>query len=241
MKNYVVWHNCKINDTQHRFGIEPSASDDITAAYDRMWQISHASAEKFLGGDWEPLVFREPAETRVAMFQESWYRIWDLWHAEPCNILYLDSDAMFIQPTDLFGRFQEFRMFNWSDPKNTELFENNYNAGVRYYPASMGSEVWSLGSDLARNWDLDIWDQEQRIFNAMFWSQNVPDAHHPELNWQGMHLKTAHPDIQRWHEQWNQCTIDKVHILHVHGSRGAVATAAVMANIAQQIGLEIGE
>ena len=239
MKNYVVWHNCKINDTQHRFNIEPSAGDHITAAYDRMWQISHASAGKFLAGDWEVLVFREPAETRVKMFQHSWQRIWDLWHLEPCNILYLDSDAMFIRPTEIFDRFTEFRMFNWSDPKTTELFENNYNAGVRYYPSTMGQELWALGADMARHWDLDIWDQEQRIFNAMFWSQNVPDPHHPELNWQGMHLKTAHPDIQRWHEEWNQCTVDRVQILHVHGSRGAVATAAVMENIAQQVGLLI--
>ena len=141
----------------------------------------------------------------------------------------------------IFGKFNEFRMFNWSDPKSTELFANNYNAGVRYYSSNMSDEIWNLGSRLAQHWNLDIWDQEQRIFNEMFWTQKIPDSdrHHPELNWQGMHLKTAHPDTQRWHEEWNQCTVDKVHILHVHGSRGAIATASVMENIAQQVGLEI--
>ena len=239
MKNYVVWHNCHINDKERRFDIEPSASEEVRLAYDKMWQVSHASAVKFLAGEWEAVVFTEPAETRVKMFQDSWYRIWDLWHNERCNILCLDSDAMFIRPTEMFGKFSEFRMFNWSDPKSTHLYANNFNAGVRYYPSTMTDATWQIGADMAKNWNLDIWDQEQIIFNEMFWTQDIPesDRRHPELNWQGMQMIVPDPRMQAAHEEWNQWPISQTYIMHVHGSRNAVHTAQLMANVAQQLGI----
>lgn len=239
MKNYVVWTNCKISETQAQFGIQPCGDPASQQAYDTMFQISRATAKKFLAGDWQEVVFDEPAETRVHMFQKNWQRIWDLWHKEPCNILYLDSDTMFIRPTEIFGRFEEFRMFNWTDPKSNQQFPNYYNAGVRYYPSSIKSDVWKIGEDIARNWKLDIWDQEQLIFNSMFWSQNVQDPHHPELNWQGMHMIVSHPNAQLAHEQWNQCTVADTHIIHVHGSRNAVETANLMTNTVKQLGITI--
>jgi hypothetical protein len=185
MKNYVVWTNCQVNESEHRFGISPCSDSASRAAYDTMFQISRGSARKFLAGDWEEVVFTDPVETRVHMFQQNWQRIWDLWHQEPCNILYLDSDAMFIKSTDMFGHFDQYRLFNWTDPKSNAQFPNYYNAGVRYYPSTMSAEVWNIGQDMAQNWNLNIWDQEQLIFNAMFWSQDVQDPHHPELKNRG--------------------------------------------------------
>ena len=183
MKNYVVWTNCVIEDTEadKAHGVQPANHTDYTG----MYEISRASAKQYLAGVWEPVVFDQPAPTRVAMFQANWQRIWDLWHSEPCNILYLDSDTVFVRATEIFGRFGEFRLFNWTHPKRKAPYDNYFNAGVRYYPHSMSKQTWQLGQDQADSWNTDIWDQEQLIFNAMFWSQNLDwsDAHRPELNW----------------------------------------------------------
>ena len=96
----------------------------------------------------------------------------------------------------------------------------------------MSSEVWNIGSEIAKNWSLDIWDQEQLIFNEMFWHQQVSDPHHPELNWQGMQMIIPDPRTQQLHEEWNQCLLTQAHIIHVHGSRSAVHTAHLMHSIA---------
>jgi hypothetical protein len=237
MKNYVVWTNCKVNETQSQFDIAPCGDPASQQAYNTMFQISRATAKKFLAGEWQEIVFDEPAESRVHMFQRNWQRIWDLWHKEPCNILYLDSDTMIVKPTEIFDQFNEFRMFNWTDPKSNQQFPNYYNAGVRYYPSTIKPEIWKIGEDLAKNWRLDIWDQEQLIFNAMFWAQNVSDAHHPRLNWQGMRM--IQPQSRQKHEQWNQCAVEDAHIMHVHGSRNATQTAKLMVNTVQQLGIKI--
>lgn len=239
MKNYVCWTSCTVKETKAQFGIAPCGDPANQEAYVRMHAISLASARKFLAGEWEPVVFTDPAETRVHMFRDNWKRVWDIWHGEPCNLLYLDSDAMFIKPTVMFGRFQEFRLFNWSDPKRNQRYNDYFNAGVRYYPSSMHSSIWKIGQDMADNWNLDIWDQEQLIFNEMFWKQTIPDhdRRHPELNWQGMGFTRGFG--QGPHDQWNQFPLTQAQIIHVHGSRGPVATAKIMEDIARKVGIEL--
>lgn len=240
IKNYVIWTNCQVNETEKKFGIEPSAGLEVRNAYNKMFQISLATAKTFLQGNWEPIVFTDTADSRVSMFKDNWQRLWDIWHQEPCNILYLDSDTMFIRPTEIFGRFQEFRLFNWTDPKSNSEFQDYFNAGVRYYPASMSDETWHIGKNMANNWNLDIWDQEQLIFNQMFWSQNIPqhDCRHPELNWQGMMMTVPDPRIQVAHEQWNELALKDSYIIHMHGSRGAVNTAALMEQACRSLKIE---
>jgi len=240
IKNYVVWTNCQVNETEKKFGIEPSIGTDVRDAYNKMFSISQATAKKFLQGSWETIVFTDTADSRVSMFKDNWQRIWDLWHREQCNILYLDSDTMFVKPTEIFGRFQEFRLFNWSDPKSNGQFQNYFNAGVRYYPASMSAATWNIGKNMADYWSLDIWDQEQLIFNQMFWSQLIPeqDCRHPELNWQGMKMTIPDPRIQAAHEEWNGLALEHAHIIHVHGSRGAVNTAALMEQTCRSLSVD---
>lgn len=215
MKNYVVWTNCEITnaDADRSHGVRPAVYEH----YNEMYEISQASARQYLPGGWHSVVFDQPAPSRVAMFQANWQRIWDLWHQEPCNILYLDSDTVFVRATEIFGRFKEFRLFNWTHPKRKDPFENYFNAGVRYYPATMSTDVWALGQALADNWNTDIWDQEQIIFNTMFWSQELDwsDAHRPELNWQ--QPGTGPQD----HVKFNHCEQDQAQIIHYHGTRGS--------------------
>ena len=245
MKNYVVWTNCDVIGedavTQARLNIAPCDNAEARSAYDAMHRVSRKTVEKFLQGDWEPIVWTDPAPSRLAIFKRNWQRIRTLWHQEPCNILYLDSDTMMVQPTEMFGRFQEFRMFNWTDPKSTSRFKNYYNAGVRYYAASMDAELWRVGDALAQNWEDDNWGMEQDIFNTMFWQQSIADHdwHHPELNWQGMHMIRGTHEVQTAIENWNGLPVAQAHILHVHGSRSPTHTAQLMINKAKQLGIEV--
>jgi hypothetical protein len=245
MKNYVVWTNCDVVGEdpiiQARLNIAPCDNTEARAAYDTMNRISRLTAKKFLQGDWEPVVWTDPAPSRLDIFKRNWGRIRDLWHQEPCNILYLDSDTMFLRSTKIFDRFAEFRVFNWTDPKSTSLFANYYNAGVRYYPASMSSELWQVGNSMAAIWQDDNWGMEQDIFNTMFWQQQIPDhdRHHPELNWQGMNLIRGIDGMQSALEAWNLLPVSKAHIIHVHGSRNAMHTAQLMTDIAKQLGIEV--
>lgn len=230
MKNYVVWTNCDIADKSRSMVPDAPKTDQ----YNEMFEISRASARKYLAGSWTDIVWTEPAETRVSMFKRSWQQVWDLWHSEPCNILYLDSDTIFQRATEIFGRFEEFRLFNWSTPKSKSPFDNYFNAGVRYYPATMSADIWQLGSDLAENWNLEIWDQEQIIFNHMFWAQNLAwaDAHRPELNWQWPATSSA--QTMRAH---NTTPVDQAHIIHYHGTRGCERAARLAADLAKQAGI----
>jgi hypothetical protein len=244
MKNFVVWTNCNVVSedpgTQARLNIARCDNPEARTAYDTMHRISRLTAAKFLQGEWEAIVWTDPAPSRLEIFKRNWYRIRDLWHQEPCNVLYLDSDTMMIRITEIFGRFQEFRLFNWTDPKSTKQFEHLFNAGVRYYPASMSEDLWQVGDSMAAVWRDDNWNMEQEIFNTMFWQQPIPDydRHHPELNWQGMRLTNPDPRTQQAHEQWNQCAFSSVHIMHVHGSRGPEHTAQVMTRIAKPLGIQ---
>jgi len=233
MKNYVVWTNCVIENTEadKAHGVRPA---DF-GSYNQMHEISLRSAQQYLQGHWEPIVFDQPAPSRVEMFRANWQRIWDLWHSEPCNILYLDSDTVFVRATKIFDRFEQFRLFNWTHPKHKAPFQDYFNAGVRYYPHTMSAATWAIGHDLAQTWNTDIWDQEQIIFNKMFWSQDLAwgDAHRPELNWQ-MPVSGSQD-----HAQFNTIDQDQAMIIHYHGTRGSTAAVRRATELAVKAGVNI--
>jgi len=240
MKNYVVWTNCTLNEKKEQFsGIEAAGNAEIRRHYEEMFRISRASARRYLKGDWEEVVWTDSVETRVDMFKQNWQRMWDLWHNEECNILYLDSDTMFIQDCEIFGLFKDFRLFNWTDPKSNGEFLNYYNAGVRYYSSTMSDTTWAVGSAEAANWNLKIWDQEQIIFNRMFWSQPMQmfERHIPEFNWQGL-TSLPGPNLLRSQELWNCTPIDRVRIVHMSGSRDAEKIIKFMREVASDLKLE---
>jgi hypothetical protein len=54
-----------------------------------------------------------------------------------------------------------------------------------------------------------------------------------------MKMIVDHPQARAAHEEWNQCSLDQAHILHIHGSRNAVQTAKLMVNTAKHLGIEI--
>jgi hypothetical protein len=219
MKNYVVWTNCSVTEVLGDHGIEPAGAPGVRESYDAMFQASLASVQQNLRGAWTGIVIDQEQPTRLAMFKNNYTQIRDLWHSEPCNILFVDSDTVMVKPVEIFGRWPEFRLFNWTTPPRHSLFDNYFNCAVRYYPAHMSPKVWAIGDREFRAWDNSIYDHEQLMFNHMFWSQGLTweDAHHPELNWQAENGMTL-PQLAE-HAQFNNLPLGQARIIHYHGTR----------------------
>ena len=233
MKNYLVkslyqianpdWH---VLDRRHE--------TNLFEQYMELHEMSLDSFNQHLKGDWELKFFTGEFHDINQAFESTFWAIHDLWHQEPCNILYTDPDTLAVQPVDVFGKFPNFMMFNHTDPRTFDrdgiVFEHFFNAGVRYFPSTMSEETWKLGADMARNWNYNSYDTEQIILNAMLWSQglDVQQVHHPKLNWMAMSLRNMDPAWMSAHSAWNLFPIESAEIIHFHSSRGAQAVKQIM-------------
>jgi len=241
MKNYLVKSLFEVQDPDWKVH-DRSHEKDLFANYMAMHEVSTASFQRFLGGEWELKFITGQVGQINKAFEQTFWAIHDLWHSEPCNILYTDPDTMAIKPVECWGQYPEFRMFNYTDPRSFDRpnpyrrqFANFFNAGVRYFPATMNPITWGTGYQMAKIWDASTYDTEQIILNSMLWDQGVivEQMLEPDMAWQ-----LFHPNIDLMN-QWNGCSIDQAKILHLHSSRGAVDRLGFMTNLANQLGLSI--
>jgi len=238
MKNYLVGSvrpSIKIWQPWHGNGDIDNQEAQIKP-YLSMYEISRRSARKFLQGPFEEIFYQAPV-LNAKLFQiAQWYLIKELWFSESCNILVMGADTMFIKPTEIFGQFNEMRLFNHSDPKSHALFVNNFNDDIRYYPATMDPAVWETGErHMADWWDSNEadWACGQHIHNHMMWSQNlaVEQVLLPKLAWQVL------PPNPQAGAKFNGCEIADAQVLHFHGSRGSSDRLKLMQQLAQNIGI----
>jgi len=205
--------------------------------YKSMSEIVQHSAETFIQEDFETVVFKDEVENYQQIFHNNFQHVYDEWQKDgPHNILFLDCDTLVINPVEVFGQFDRFQMFNYTDPKTLSgadrdnkyglMHEHYFNAGCRYYPDSMSQDVWDLGWKYASDWDYNIWGTEQIIFNEMMYSQD-PDVktwHRPEMNFQAMQVPfndADNPNLHAHLENWNGIHFNDANIVHLHGTRGA--------------------
>jgi hypothetical protein len=218
---------------------------ELYLEYKKMWKMSLASYKKFIQESFEVVVWDDPVPDVDTHCTENWYAIKELWHKEPCNILWAGADTLMIQPTSIFNaRFSEFRMFNTTDPKEVPEFSTYLNDDIRWYPHTMSNSVWQLGEEWLiqrethpdRNWGFD-----QLRHNAMFWSQDIPESDrlHPKLAYQAMKLRSWSQQELTTHDSWNGISINQAHILHFHGSRGSQAVIEIMKQLANYLGIKI--
>lgn len=213
--------------------------------YTEMYKLSLASCKHFFKDRFEPIVFTDPVSDVFECTKKNWYEIKKLWEKETCNILWLGADTLMVKPTELFTKFKEFRMFNYTDPKSYKNFNHYLNDDVRFFPHTMNEKVWQLGE----MWWIDgdkhpekNWGFDQLRHNAMFWSQNIDftDVFHPGFNFMFRPQSlTIDNNIVKYFEYWNNLEFNKAHILHLHGSRGSENTILYMNNICQQLGIKI--
>ena len=236
MKNYlvkslfrVVNPNWLVHDRSHE--------SDMYDNYLAMHQISVESFQKHLGGEWEMIFISGDVDNINQAFEKTFWTVYELWHREPCNILYTDPDTVAINTVDIWNQFDKFMMFNHTDPRqfNTEntynrQFENFFNAGVRYFPHTMFESTWELGAAMAQNWDHRTYDTEQIILNSMLWDQGVTleQVLRPDIAYQAQWLPSANIALQN---HWNGIDINHSKIIHVHGSRNSKIKLQLMKHL----------
>lgn len=233
MKNYLVkslfqvkssnWH---VMDRSHEVNMHKN--------YQAMHQISLESCVKNLTQPWELVFIEGTVDDINQAFVRTFNEIYDLWHSEPCNILYTDPDTVVINRFDPWQEFGRFQMFNYTDPKSFtapngygKSFAHFFNAGVRYFPSTMSEETWRIGLDMIANWDYNDYNTEQIVLNEMMWSQGVAldDVLRPDVAYQAQWLPRVSVEVQ---DNWNGCSLLNSKIIHVHGSRDSAVKLNLM-------------
>lgn len=240
VKNYLVSAVRPIRDGWHL-----EKNQDLYRAYDQMYHMSVASYRKFVAEPFEAVCWQEPVANNDEYTEANWQAIKQLWHSEPCNIFWAGADTFMTQTTSLFGgRFQEYRMFNYTDPRQYREFQHHFNDDVQYYPHSMTAETWALGEQYwqQREGHPDrYWGFDQLRHNAMFWSQPIADTDrlHPNLNFMCHNLRSTDPQAIAATEQWNSgCPLSQAQILHFCASRGSQQVIAIMQDLCQQLDIQ---
>ena len=238
VKNYLV---CAVRPIANGWHIEKN--QDLYRNYLEMYQLRTASFQKFCQEPFEAILWQEPADDSDHCTLLNWQSIRDLWHSEPCNVFWAGADTMMIRPTQLFSdRFREYRLFNYTDPRQYGGFQHHFNDDIQYYPHTMEDSIWQLGEKF---WDQreghpdQKWGFDQIRHNTMFWQQSIPDHDrlHPAMAYQAMNLRQLTVNAVAWHDQWNQISINQAHILHFHASRGSQQVITLMQELSQQLGI----
>jgi hypothetical protein len=238
MKNYLV---SAVRPIRNGW-MDNIHSTELYKDYRIMYNLSLASYRKFVVEPFEAILWEEPAVDNEEYTKLNWQAIKELWHREPCNIFWAGADTLMTKPTELFSdRFTEYRLFNYTDPRTWEG-KPYYNNDLQYFPSTMKQQLWQLGDDLwkdcdthpARNWGFD-----QIRNNTMFWSQNVPDPHHPEMAYQAMDMRSFDPNVIAWHDHWNQIFLNQAHILHFAASRGSRQVISIMKEFCNKLEIAI--
>jgi hypothetical protein len=238
MKNLLVSKHYKIKDHTKWYG-DRTNEDGLEENYDKMMDLMLDSAEANLLCMDDYIVHEGEADNIREVFKIHFYEIYELWK-QGNNILYADSDVLFVKPVDYFTQFVDrFVMFNYTDPPGGTTcdhygisFEHFYNCGIRYYPHNMDQSVWDRGIEMVENWNPERWNSEQVIYNEMMWMQDFPGHFfRPELAYQLVDV-----DTQRSHRN-NRMSLDDAYAVHFHGSRGSGDRLNIMTIIADAIGI----
>jgi hypothetical protein len=251
VKNYVVCAHRRIKSTKWVWK-DTKDEGDIYSIYQQMCKQSLASARAFLQGDWEYILFDEEIDHINQAMPLNNDRIYELWSLAPCNVLWVGPDVQFVKPTKIFGEFNEFRLFNWTDPKSwyepnqyNKTFDNLFNNDLQYYPSTMNPELWRVEREMRNQWNqtegMDSYNNQQIIHNTMFWSQGLAweDAHRPELFYQAQWLPSwTTLDVQ---DEWNSCKYEDAQVIHWHSSRHAPTKLECMRQVNEALGITINE
>ena len=225
MKNYLIKGIHRIGSTTWWEGSDRSNEGDLHNAYSKMNDLSEASFAHYLKGDWEIINLVSEARDVNHVFRQQFQAIYEIWAKEPCNILYCGPDTQMIKPTEVFGKYNHFLMWNYTDPRSYGPCEHYLNADIRYYPSTMTEGVWAFGLKMIEH--LDWWNGDQVLYNIMVWCQGLGHEQviDPRMAWQGFMIPMHPKEIG---DGWNQCPLEEAHIIHWAGSRGADRTVDIM-------------
>jgi hypothetical protein len=232
MKNYLIKGIHNIVSTKWWEGSDRKNEGNLYDLYSQMNSLSEDSFAHYLAGDWELINLVSEAQDINHVFRQQFRAIYDIWSREPCNILYCGSDTQMIKTTEVFGKYNHFLMWNYTDPKSDGPCDHYLNADIRYYPSTMRPEVWEFGLKMIDH--LDWWGGDQVLYNIMVWCQGLShkEVIDPTMAYQGFMLPMQ---SQEYSDQWNNSRLADAHIVHWAGSRGAARTVEVMQSVNKQL------
>ena len=233
-KNILVAKNYNITDHSKWWDDKSNQAEELKNNYNDMQKILVDTAKEHLKDLDDIVVHTGDADNIRNVFKIHFKEIYDLWQTG-CNILYCDLDVVFLKEANIFNQFENFSMFNFTDPSSTTddhyglTFEKFFNCGIRYYPENMKQEIWDYGFELLDNWNPDRWDCEQVIYNAMLWKQDLQpqDIYKPNISFQMLHAMPLH----QINTQFNQMRISEASIVHLHGSRDSINRLETMKDL----------
>lgn len=235
MKNYFVQTLVNVKSTKYDWK-DRSDEGDLYELYTGIQQQSYNSFKHNLQGDWEYVLFEKEVDHVLEVFRFNFESLYALHKDGPCNILFCGLDNQMIEPTEVFGKYNKFRMFNYTDPRSTDLFAHNFNCDTRYYPADLDESIWQFSLDESEN--LTFWEQEQNIYNHMMWNQgvHVEDVLEPKMAFQAFMMPSPDDNVQ-YANNWNGVNVDDSYIVHWHSSRGAPNRLQVMTEVNNRLGI----
>lgn len=226
-----------------RQGWHLESNRDLFDAYHQMYHMMLASWQAHSKQEFTAILLTDPVENNLENNVRNWEFVKQLWHSEPSNIVWAGADTLMVQPTEIFGAFPQYRLFNYTEPKTHPKVANYFNDDLQYYPHTMNQDTWCMGDELLENIYTDPegnWGYDQIRHNLMFWHQTIDDTdrHHPKLAWQAMRLRELAPTTVAWHEWWNNCPLASAQIIHFHASRGSQAVIDIMRQICDKLGIK---
>lgn len=230
MKNYLIKGLHRIESTKWWPGRDRADEGDLYPYYEKMAQLSEASFFQHLQGDWEYIKLVSTATDVNHVFRQQFRAIWNIWSSEPCNIYYCGSDVQVLKPVEVFGKYKNFLLFNYTDPKTLDEYEHFLNADIRYYPAEMDRAMFEQA--LADVENATEWNNDQKLYNRMVWGQGLApaDVIDPTMAYQGPWLP-GEQDAKDFTDTWNGCQLEDASVVHWHGSRNADAKLKLMQSI----------
>jgi len=237
VKNYFVQTLCKVKANSGNPGEHVPIVGDVYDDYKKLQQLSYASFRHFMQGDWEYVLLEKEVDHIFDVFKYNFQRTYDLHQSGPCNILFAGLDAQMIKPTEIFGKYDKFMMFNYTDPQSNKKFINFFNCDVRYYPAELEQTWWDY--TLTESENLKVWEDEQNIYNDILWGQklHLKKVLDPKMAYQGHQITNGVEEEIAKANDWNNCHISNAHIVHWHSSRGVKNRIAIMSDLNQYLGV----
>jgi len=224
VKNYVVRSLYKVNNgaSCHPDGKQSISPKDYHT-YEKMHQLTLASLEKYIGGNWELVLFEGEVENAQQMFRDVFIKTHRLWSEQRCNILFIDLDILALGSVDFFNQYKDFTMFaQIGDERRGLAWDQFYNCGLRYFPHDMNPAVWDIGLELYKEWNDNCeWDREQLIYSKMLCSQT--DFVFPEVIINSFYFSyEVDPELVKQYK-----------LLHFHSSKGPKPVFALIKKYAE--------
>jgi hypothetical protein len=229
--NYKFFHVTGLYNITGNSGVHSSTfhnnnnTNNIFTEYNKILELSSSSAKINIDEEnYERIILTGNVNHIQEVFRKNLKELYKLWKNNyPCNILYTGPDVIFFKKCKFSYKFNNFMMFNYTDPKSAYGFNHYFNPDVKFYPHTMDETLWNNALIMEQNWpnyeDHETfgyaWQYEQIIWNKMLWDQkvNINEVLMPEYAYQFISENITQSN------NFNNLNIIDAKIIHFCGTR----------------------